>query len=104
MICCILIHLVTQPNIEQNIVRMKYLYTHHHFFEQTLLPFWICFFKILLDIFIQILNIIATYYQENELWKIMCYTSLLLISEIDTQYFSILQGKDLKLKFQDMNY
>ena len=53
----------------------------------------------MLDIFIQILNIIATYYQDNELWKIMCYTSLLLISEIDTQYFNILQGKDLKLKF-----
>lgn len=57
--------------------------------------------KLFMEFVIEILNILAGFQLDNELWIIMCYTIICCVSDLDYTYYTIL---DSSIKNQLVNY
>ena len=77
------LHLYIQPGIRVSIERMRYLYEHSDDFECTVLPFAVNAFKLCIEIMVEFVEVNTTYFLNDELWIIMCYSAMLCISWLD---------------------
>ena len=87
----IILHLFMQPGIFKSLELMRYLFTHTHKFESTLMPFFICLMKLSVEFCVEITNILTGFKLDDELWIIMCYTAICCISDMDEQYYQVFE-------------
>ena len=99
-ICVILSHLAMQPRILASIERIKYVYHHQECFDNILLPLVVCYMKFLIEVTVELLNIFTTYFITDQLYVVMCFSALLVISYVDQQYYETIEHP-LKTKLEN---
>ena len=82
-ICVIMNHLAMQPRILASIDRMMYVYHHRGSFDSTFLPLLVCYMKFSVELSVELLNICAINVINDQLYVVMCYSALLVISYVD---------------------
>lgn len=80
-------HMTMQPRIWQAIERLNYLFLHKDKFECVWIPAMICSMKLTVELSIEILQINTTFFIDDQLYVVMCFTALMTISFIDQLYY-----------------
>lgn len=97
--CMISLHIMMQPRILNGIERLDYLIKHPYKFEQVLVPQCICWMKLIIELLVELAMIISTGYENDNLYMVMDFSALTVISYIDQYYYESLKWP-LKTKME----
>ena len=95
-------HLVMQPRVKSAIDRLSYLRSHIDRFETPALPIFICLLKLIVEVFVEIMQMSTIFFINDVLWMIMCFAAFTGISCIDGEYYASIKSP-LKDKFEATN-
>ena len=99
--CMISIHIMMQPRILNGIERLDYLIKYPYKFEQVLVPQCICWMKLIIELLVELAMIISTGYENDNLYMVMDFSALTVISYIDQYYYESLKWP-LKTKMESV--
>lgn len=99
-ICSLFSHLYGQPRVDISIERLKFIHKNPNKFVSTVIPMSIYVCKLLVEVSIEILQILATFYINDPVYMVMCFTGFSLISFVDYQYYQYI-AHPLKHKMEN---
>ena len=76
-----------QPRLNIAINSLKYIYAHQENFEATFIIGFMCFYKLLNEFLIEVLQIAVSFFIDDSLYVIMSFTALVIIQQTDEIYF-----------------
>lgn len=84
--CIMASHLLQQPLIWRSIKRLKFVLRHRHYFENSFFPQLVCWLKLISEISIELSMIVATAYENWNVFTIMDFNALMVINFLDVYY------------------
>lgn len=76
--------------MKNQIKRLKYVLHHPDAFEQQFVPFLICLMKFLSEFLIELCMIVATAFENYNVYMIMDFSALIVVNYIDLYYYNTL--------------
>lgn len=84
--CIMASHLLQQPLIWRSIKRLRFVMKHRHLFESNFFPQLICWLKLFSEISIEICMVVASAFENWNVFTIMDFNALMIINFLDVYY------------------
>ena len=79
--------------IYESLLRIKYVLSHPDDFESNFIPVLLCWMKLTIEFGIELTMIIATAYENYDVYMIMDFSALIVINYIDLYYCGTIKDR-----------
>lgn len=85
--CVVVLHLSTQPKLNEALERLRYIKRHPYKFERITIPILICILKVIAELSIEFTSLFITAVQGNVCDIVWNYIAIICVSELDEIYY-----------------